>query len=92
MLETKRRIIKSPTDFPLPPTLGNYDEVCAAFSWQQASRALDGLPEAQVPRPPRSAGLRLVRCPERHSDVDEGGHRTGLPARPARVDGRFLLN
>jgi len=80
MLETQRRIIKSPTQFRVAPNLGNYAEVRAAFSWEQASRALDGLPEAQ--------GLNLA-----HEAVDRhalGARRNQLALRWLGKNGEIL--
>src|SRR5579883_854382 len=37
-------IIKSARDWPVRPNLGNYEQVCATFSWDAARKKLDGLP------------------------------------------------
>ena len=37
-------IAKDPTRAAKPPILDDYGRVCAGFSWQEAARALDGLP------------------------------------------------
>jgi acetyl-CoA synthetase len=71
MPETERRIIKSPSQFWVSPNLEDYDAVRAAFSWELASRALEGLPGGQ--------GLNIA-----HAAVDRhalGAHHDQLALR-----------
>ena len=37
-------VAKDPAAFTVPPNLTDYDATCATFAWDQARRALDGLP------------------------------------------------
>ena len=51
-------IVKSPTDFPIPPNLVDYEPACAGFSWGSARSGLDGLP---------GGGLNIAHeCIDRH--------------------------
>jgi acetyl-CoA synthetase len=40
-------IVKTPRDFKVTPNLPDYDQYQAAFSWDQARRELDGLPNGK---------------------------------------------
>jgi acetyl-CoA synthetase len=40
-------IVKPQGDAALAPNLIDYDAACASFSWQEAARALDGLPDGR---------------------------------------------
>ncbi len=40
----RARIVKPRSPGGAPPNMASYEEACAAFSWERAARALDGLP------------------------------------------------
>ena len=61
------RIIKSKTVGEVPPHLKNYESARVGFSWEQATRELDGLPGNQ--------GLNIVHeAVDRHAAGPRAGH------------------
>jgi acetyl-CoA synthetase len=60
-------IVKAPSDWKVKPNLSDYDQVRAAFSWDQARRELEGLPSGR--------GLNIAyEAVDRHADSPRGGH------------------
>ncbi len=59
--------IAKPQSWPVAPNLLNYDQVCSRFSWDEARKALDGLPGGR--------GLNIAyEAVDRHAKGPRRGH------------------
>jgi acetyl-CoA synthetase len=74
----RQLISKAPKLFKVPPNLRNYEEALRNFSWEQAARELDGLPDGR--------GLNIAHeAVDRHA---KGKRATQVAIRFLRKDGR----
>ncbi|HET7139119.1 MAG TPA: acetate--CoA ligase [Arthrobacter sp.] len=72
----RHRIAKDIHSFPVRPNLSDYEAVCAAFTWDDARRALSGLP---------GGGLNIAHeAVDRHATGPRGHHQA---LRFIRADG-----
>lgn len=75
---TGRVIVKSPTALATGVNMSDYEEECSRFTWQEARRALDGLPAGQGLNIAHEAVVRhargdepnrvALRCLDRHDN------------------------
>jgi acetyl-CoA synthetase len=64
---TTNVIIKTESDFTVAPNLRDYSRTCADFSWDQARRELDGLPDGN--------GINIAyEAVDRHVNSGRGDH------------------